>query len=64
MDSDATKLLNEIHAETKGARLFSVLILLAVIGFSGLTMVWVSELRNEVRAPAQPAPAAAAAPAK
>ena len=69
MDNDATKVLQEIHAETKGARLFFVLLLLATIGFSALTMVMVQDLRLEIQsakviaAPAAPA-AAAAAPAK
>ncbi len=62
MDNDATKLLQEIQAEIKGLRLYSVLLLLAIIGFSTLTMVMVSDLRNSVNPP--PAQPAAAAPAK
>jgi type II secretory pathway component PulK len=62
MDNDATKLLQEIHAEVKGARLFSVLLLLAIIGFSAMTMVMLQDLRQELRPAA--APPAVAAPAK
>jgi Tfp pilus assembly protein PilX len=62
MDNDSTKLLQEIYAETKGARLYSVLIMLAVIGFCSLTMVMVQEVRIELRALA--AQSSATAPAK
>ena len=60
MDNDATKLLQEIHAEVKGARFMSVLILLAVIGCAAATMVMLQGLEANSPKPA----AAAAAPAK
>jgi hypothetical protein len=60
MDNDATKLLQEIHAEVKGTRFMFVLVLLAVIGLSTVTMVMVQEIRLELRPPVAP-PAAAAA---
>jgi hypothetical protein len=64
MDNDATKVLQEIHAEVKGTRFMFVLVLLAVIGLSTVTMVMLQEVRLELRPPKPAAEAAAAEPAK
>ena len=58
MDNDTTKVLQEIHTEVKGTRFMFVLVLLAVIGCSTVTMVMVKEVLEQVRPATAPVPAA------